>query len=284
MTGHIYFPWEWVASSAWWGTLSKENQNIITDAVETARKYGSSIEDEKDKFNSFSLLSIPFFVFAATIMNTGSTTNRIFSFADSVVGHFRGGLGHVNVVASMIFAGMSGTAVADAAGLGKLGIKAMTDAGYDLKFSTGITGASSVIGPIIPPSVGMIIYGWLSDVSIGCLFIGAIIPGVLMGLFMMIMVYLWAYKEKMPRRPKATLKDIFNYSKAAFLPLLTPVIIVGGIWSGIFSPTESGVMASIYAILLGMVVYRDVSFKQLLQTFKTTIELEAYKQLLLTYY
>ena len=151
MTGHIYFPWEWVASSAWWGTLSKENQNIITDAVETARKYGSSIEDEKDKFNSFSLLSIPFFVFAATIMNAGSTTNRIFSFADSVVGHFRGGLGHVNVVASMIFAGMSGTAVADAAGLGKLGIKAMTDAGYDLKFSTGITGVSSVIGPIILP-------------------------------------------------------------------------------------------------------------------------------------
>ena len=105
-----------------------------------------------------------------------------------------------------------------------------------------------------------------------------------MGLFMMVMVYLWAYKEKMHRRPKATLKEIFNYSKAAFLPLLTPVIIVGGIWSGIFSPTESGVMASIYAILLGMVVYRDVSFKQLLQTFKTTIELEAYKQLLLTYY
>jgi len=225
--------------------------------------------------NSFSLLSIPFFVFAATIMNTGSTTNRIFSFADSVVGHFRGGLGHVNVVASMIFAGMSGTAVADAAGLGKLEIKAMTDAGYDLKFSTGITGASSVIGPIIPPSVGMIIYGWLSDVSIGGLFIGAIIPGVLMGLFMMVMVYLWAYKEKMHRRPKATLKEIFNYSKAAFLPLLTPVIIVGGIWSGIFSPTESGAVASIYAILLGMVVYRDISFKHLLQTFKTTIEFTA---------
>lgn len=225
--------------------------------------------------NSFSLLSIPFFVFAAAIMNTGSTTNRIFSFADSVVGHFRGGLGHVNVVASMIFAGMSGTAVADAAGLGKLEIKAMTDAGYDLKFSTGITGASSVIGPIIPPSVGMIIYGWLSDVSIGGLFIGAIIPGVLMGLFMMVMVYLWAYKEKMPRRPKATLKEMFNYSKAAFLPLLTPVIIVGGIWSGIFSPTESGAVASIYAILLGMVVYRDISFKHLLQTFKTTIEFTA---------
>ncbi len=225
--------------------------------------------------NSFSLLAIPFFVLAANIMNTGSTTNRIFDFANAVVGHFRGGLGHVNVVASMIFAGMSGTAVADAAGLGQLEIKAMTDAGYDLKFSTGITGASSVIGPIIPPSVGMIIYGWLSDVSIGGLFIGAIIPGVLMGLFMMVMIYIWAYKEKMPRQSKATLNKILAYSKAAFLPVLTPVIIVGGIWSGIFSPTESGAVASIYAIFLGMVVYRDVSFKQLLGIFKITIEFTA---------
>jgi len=225
--------------------------------------------------NSFPILAVPFFVLAANIMNAGGVTGRIFGFANCLVGHVRGGLGHVNVLASMIFAGMSGTAVADAAGLGTLEIKAMRDAGYDLGFSTGVTGASSVIGPIIPPSVAMIIYGWLADVSVGGLFIGAIVPGIVMGFFMMVMVYIYAIKRKTPQRPRASLGEILTSSKDAILSLLTPVIIVGGIWSGVFTPTESGAVASLYAIILGSVIYRDVSPRKLLEVFYRTIEFTA---------
>ena len=225
--------------------------------------------------NNFPMLAVPFFVLAANIMNVGGVTGRIFGFASCLVGHVKGGLGHVNVLASMIFAGMSGTAVADAAGLGTLEIKAMRDAGYDLGFSTGITGASSVIGPIIPPSVAMIIYGWLADVSVGGLFIGAIVPGIMMGLLMMVMVYIYAIKRKTPQRPRASVREILISSRDAILSLLTPVIIVGGIWSGVFSPTESGAVASLYAIILVVIIYRDVSPRKLLEVFYRTIEFTA---------
>ena len=225
--------------------------------------------------NNFPLLAVPFFILAANVMNTGSVTPRIFGFANSLVGHLRGGLGHVNVLASMIFAGMSGTAVADAAGLGALEIKAMQDQGYPIKFSTGITGASSVIGPIIPPSVAMVIYGWLSDVSVGGLFIGGLIPGVILGGALMIMTVVLSYRIAMPLKPRPAFKEIADLSKKAFLSLMTPLIIVGGIWSGIFTPTESGAVASIYAIILGMVIYRDVSWKDLHNIFMRTIEFTA---------
>ena len=225
--------------------------------------------------NNFPLLAVPFFILAANVMNKGSVTPRIFGFANSLVGHFRGGLGHVNVLASMIFAGMSGTAVADAAGLGALEIKAMRDQGYPLKYSTGITGASSVIGPIIPPSVAMVIYGWLSDVSVGGLFIGGLIPGVILGGFLMIMTVFLSYRIDMPLKPRPPIKEIFKLSRRASLALMTPLIIVGGIWSGIFTPTESGAIASLYAIVLGMVIYRDVNWKDLYDTFMNTIEFTA---------
>jgi tripartite ATP-independent transporter DctM subunit len=225
--------------------------------------------------NNFPLLAVPFFILAANVMNKGSVTPRIFGFANSLVGHLRGGLGHVNVLASMIFAGMSGTAVADAAGLGALEIRAMQDQGYPLKFSTGITGASSVIGPIIPPSVAMVIYGWLSDVSVGGLFIGGLIPGAILGGALMIMTVILSYRVTMPMMARRPLKEIADLSKKAFLSLMTPLIIVGGIWSGIFTPTESGAVASIYAIILGMVIYRDVSWKDLLDIFRHTIEFTA---------
>ena len=175
----------------------------------------------------------------------------------------------------MIFAGMSGTAVADAAGLGALEIKAMQDQGYPIKFSTGITGASSVIGPIIPPSVAMVIYGWLSDVSVGGLFIGGLIPGVILGGALMIMTVVLSYRIAMPLKPRPAFQEIADLSKKAFLSLMTPLIIVGGIWSGIFTPTESGAVASIYAIILGMIIYRDVSWKDLLDIFRHTIEFTA---------
>jgi tripartite ATP-independent transporter DctM subunit len=225
--------------------------------------------------NNFPLLAVPFFILAANVMNKGSVTPRIFRFANSLVGHLRGGLGHVNVLASMIFAGMSGTAVADAAGLGALEIRAMQDQGYPLKFSTGITGASSVIGPIIPPSVAMVIYGWLSDVSVGGLFIGGLIPGIILGGALMIMTVVLSYRVTMPLMPRPPFREIAGLSKKAFLSLMTPLIIVGGIWSGIFTPTESGAVASIYAIILGMVIYRDVSWKDLLDIFRHTIEFTA---------
>jgi len=225
--------------------------------------------------NNFPLLAVPFFILAANIMNKGSVTPRIFGFANSLVGHLRGGLGHVNVLASMIFAGMSGTAVADAAGLGALEIRAMKDQGYPMRYNIGITGASSVIGPIIPPSVAMVVYGWLGDVSIGALFIGGLIPGVILGGGLMIMTVILSYRLPMPLQPRPPVKEVLRLSKRAFLPLMTPVIIVGGIWSGIFTPTESGAVASIYAIFLGMVVYRDVTSKDLLDIFRNTIEFTA---------
>jgi tripartite ATP-independent transporter DctM subunit len=225
--------------------------------------------------NSFPLLAVPFFILAANVMNKGSITPRIFNFANSLVGHLRGGLGHVNVLASMIFAGMSGTAVADAAGLGALEIRAMRDQGYPLKYSTGITGASSVIGPIIPPSVAMVIYGWLGDVSVGALFIGGLVPGVMLGLALMGMTVVLSYRVSMPLQPRAPVVETLRLSRRALLSLLTPVIIVGGIWSGIFTPTESGAVASAYAIVLGTVVYRELGVKELLDVFRHTIEFTA---------
>ncbi len=225
--------------------------------------------------NSFTILAVPLFLLAANIMNACGVTDRIFRFANCLVGHLRGGLGHVNVIASMIFAGMSGTAVADAAGMGALEIKVMKDAGYDLGFATGITGASSVIGPIIPPSVAMIIYGWLSGVSVGGLFIGALIPGVLMGMTLMVQIYIYAVRhdDKVPPPGRrATLKEFYQESKDGFLALLTPVIIVGGIWSGAFTPTEAGSVASLYAIILGMFLYKTLRPKKLLSVIRETTE------------
>lgn len=225
--------------------------------------------------NNFPLLAVPFFILAANVMNKGSVTPRIFNFANSLVGHLRGGLGHVNVLASMIFAGMSGTAVADAAGLGSLEIRAMKDQGYPLKYSIGITGASSVIGPIIPPSVTMVIYGWLSDVSIGALFMGGLIPGIILGGTLMLMTVVLSYRMSMPVQKTPPFKEILRLSKRAVLALFTPVIIVGGIWTGFFTPTESGSVASLYAIVLGVFIYRDVNLKDLLDVFGKTIEFTA---------
>ncbi len=225
--------------------------------------------------NNFPILAIPFFILAANVMNKGSVTSRIFNFANALVGHFRGGLGHVNVLASMIFAGMSGTAVADAAGLGALEIKAMRDQGYSMSYSIGITGASSVIGPIIPPSVAMVIYGWLGDVSVGALFVGGLIPGILLGGSLMIMTLILSFRTPMPIQPRPPFKEVIRLSRHAVLSLLTPIIIVGGIWTGFFTPTEAGVVASTYAIILVLFIYRDITWKGLLEVFHNTIEFTA---------
>jgi tripartite ATP-independent transporter DctM subunit len=222
--------------------------------------------------NAFPILAIPFFILAAMLMNVGSATNRIFDLANGLVGHIRGGLGHVNVVASMIFAGMSGTAAADAAGLGQLEIKAMNQRGYPLWFSTGITGASSVIGPIIPPSVAMVVYGWLSGASISALFIAALVPGVLLGLALMATVLLFSYRIDLPTSPRPSRPELGRLFARAFMPLLTPVIIVGGIWSGVFTPTESGAVASIYALLLGTLIYREIGWREIVDVLRSTVQ------------
>jgi len=236
-----------------------------------------------DGLNSFPLISASFFVLAANVMNTSAITDRIFNFANALVGHLRGGLGHVNVMASMIFAGMSGTAVADAAGLGNIEIKAMRDAGYPMPLTVGITGASSILGPIIPPSIAMIFYGWLAGVSIGDLFIGGVVPGVVIALFMMIQVYFVSLKQKIPLTPRPPAGILVTSFQRGFLSLLTPAIIIGGIYSGIFSPTESGAVASVYAIILGFFIYRTLTGKELLKVFKDSVEFTGILMLIMAF-
>jgi C4-dicarboxylate transporter DctM subunit len=220
---------------------------------------------------SFTLLAIPFFILAGNLMNTGGITERIFRFARALVGHIWGGLGQVNVIASMIFSGMSGAAVADAAGLGMIEMKAMKDNGYDWRFSAAITAASSTIGPVVPPSIPLVIYGYLTEVSVGRLFLAGVIPGVLMGLALMIVVYFISRHRRYPRDKRAPFKEIILSGKSAILPLLTPVIIVGGILSGQFTPTEASVVACVYALFLGLVVYRSIRIKDLPAVFWNTL-------------
>jgi tripartite ATP-independent transporter DctM subunit len=213
--------------------------------------------------NSFSLMAIPFFLLAGTLMNTAGITLRLFRFAGCLVRHIPGGLGHVNVVASMIFAGMSGSAVADAAGLGTVEIEAMRKEGYDAEFAAGITAASSTIGPVIPPSIIFVIYGVIGEVSIGALFLAGAIPGLMMGLALMAQVYLIAAKRGYRVLPRASLRELSESFRAAILPLLTPVIIVGGILAGVFTPTEASVVAVVYALILGLLVYRELTWRDL---------------------
>jgi tripartite ATP-independent transporter DctM subunit len=227
--------------------------------------------------SSFILIAIPLYIFAGKIMNTGGMTKRIFNFASKLVGFVPGGLGHVNVIASIIFAGMTGSATADAGGLGAIEIKAMTDEGYDIDFSIGVTVGSSAIGPIIPPSIAMVIYGAIAEESIAKLFVGGIVPGLLMGIALMIMVYIYAVVKKYPKYGRASLKQIAVAFKDAFLPSMTPVIILSGMLFGIFTPTEAAGVAVLYAIILGGFVYRELKWKDLindlLDTAKITISI-----------
>ncbi len=221
--------------------------------------------------DSFPLLAIPFFILAGHLMNTGGITSRIFAFARAMVGWMNGGLGHVNVGASVIFAGMSGAAVADAGGLGNVEIKAMRDAGYDTDFSVGITAASSTIGPIIPPSLPLVLYGVMASASIGELFIAGLVPGLLMAVSLMIMVTWYARRRNYPRDASFELCRLWHTFKGAFLPLLTPAIIVGGIATGAFTPTEAAVAAATYALILGVVVYRSLTWRHIVRVSMDTI-------------
>ena len=225
--------------------------------------------------DSFPLLAVPFFILAGNLMNTSGITERIFNFALALVGWMRGGLGHVNVGASVIFAGMSGAAVADAGGLGAIEIKAMRDAGYDPKFAVGITAASSTIGPIIPPSLPMVIYGVVAGASIGQLFVAGFIPGLLMALSLMFMIAIMARRNGFGRDQAFAWSVLFSTFRRAFLSLLTPLIIVGGILSGAFTPTEAAVAACAWALFLGLVVYRTLTVRRFLRVSFDTIETTA---------
>lgn len=211
--------------------------------------------------DSFPLLAIPFFMLAAELMNFSGITDRIFRLAKSMVGGIPGGLAHVNVLASMIFAGMSGSAVADAGGLGKIEIKAMKDDGYDVDFAAAVTAASATIGPIIPPSISFVIYGLTASVSIGGLFAGGIIPGTLMGAAMMILIAFYSRSRAYGRSQPFSVREFATALGDAVLALMTPVIIVGGILGGVFTPTEAGAFAVLYAFILGKFVYKTLSWK-----------------------
>lgn len=211
---------------------------------------------------SFPLLAIPFFVLAGILMNKTGGAERIFRFCLSIIGHICGGLGHVNILASMIFSGMSGAATADAAGLGAIEIEAMRNDGYTPEFAAAVTAASSTIGPIIPPSVPLVVYGVMAQVSVGALFIGGFVPGIIMGALMMVVVAIRARQQNCPAHPRATLRTVGREFLSSSLALLAPVIILGGIFSGVFTPTEAGAVASVYALLLGF-VYRTVKLREM---------------------
>ena len=211
--------------------------------------------------DKFTFLAIPFFLLVGNLMNASGVTHRILNLARNMVGHIKGGLGHANVVASMIFAGLSGSAIADAAGLGAVEIEMMRKGGYDDDFSASITLASSIIGPIIPPSIIMVIYGMIASVSIGRMLLGGLFPGIVMGLCLMVMVYFMALTRNYPHDDWAGWKKIFQSFFSALLPLLTPLIIVVGIVGGIFTPTEAGAVAALYTLLLGVFVFKKINWK-----------------------
>lgn len=216
-----------------------------------------------DGLNSFPLLAVPLFILAAAILNSAGITNHLFGFARALVGHVTGGLGHVNVLASLFFSGMSGSALADAGGLGKMEIEAMRKAGYDDEFAGSVTAASSMIGPLVPPSITMVLYGVIANTSIGKLFLGGIVPGFMCAASLMVMVYLIARKRNYPRDPRQSAGQITRLFFKSLPALLTPVVIVGGIFSGYFSPTEAAAITVLYAIIIDLVFYRELTFRRL---------------------
>ena len=267
--------------------------------------------------DSFPLLAVPFFILAGNLMNNAGITNRIYNFALSLVGWMKGGLGHVNILGSVIFAGMSGTAIADAAGLGTIEIKAMRDHGYDMGFSVGVTAASATLGPIIPPSLPFVIYGMMANVSVGQLFLAGIVPGVVLAVLMMLTVGYFAHKYgwggdvkfEWHRMGKAftELAIVIGFPLAmwglvvaglpfnaafgvgllalfasdwffkfdAVMPIMTPVLLIGGMTTGVFTPTEGAIAACVWALILGLVWYRTLSWRMLAKVAMDTIETTA---------
>ncbi|MBM4308304.1 MAG: TRAP transporter large permease [Deltaproteobacteria bacterium] len=213
--------------------------------------------------DSFPLLAVPFFILAGNLMNIGGITKRLIHFCNILLGHVRGGLALVNVVASMFFAGVTGAAVADTSALGSILIPAMTREKYDRDFSAAVTAASSTVGPIIPPSIPMVILGTVGELSVGALFLAGVVPGILVGLSLLVVAYVISVKRDYPKEKRKSLKEFFLGLKDALLALLMPAIIMGGILGGIFTPTEAAVVAVFYAFLVSFLVYREIRWKDL---------------------
>jgi C4-dicarboxylate transporter, DctM subunit len=211
-------------------------------------------------FNSYVLLAVPLFLFAAELMNISNMTDKLLRFCDMLVGRFRGGLGHINIVQSIIFAGMSGSAIADVAGTGRISIDMMTrNQKYPVSYAAAITAASAVIGPIIPPSIPMVLYALISDASIGYLFLGGVIPGLLMALAQMVINTVMAHRRNFPVEKPIPLREWPGLTVAALPALLMPVILLGGIYGGVMTPTEAAAVAAAYAFLVAVILYRNVT-------------------------
>jgi tripartite ATP-independent transporter DctM subunit len=221
--------------------------------------------------DNFMLLSVPFFIYAGKVMNVGGVTHRIYAFAKALVGSLRGGLAQVNVVASVIFAGMTGTAVSEAAGLGTVVIKSMREEGYDEEFAVAVVAASSTIGPIIPPSVPLVIYALMANVSVGGILVAGLVPGLLMGGALMLWIAVLARRRGLPSGAPFSLATVWSTFREGFLPLLTPVLLIGGIVSGTFTPTEAAAIAALYATFLSTAVYRAVGTRELLEIMRSTV-------------
>lgn len=213
--------------------------------------------------NSFTLLAVPLFILAANLMNEGEITEKLIDCCNALVGHFRGGLAYSNVLVSMIFAGISGSSQADTAGVGKIFIPSMEKQGYDKGTSVGVTAASSTLGSIIPPSITMVVYAGIANVSTGALFMSGLVPGVLLGLAMMLVVKLYSKKKNFPKSDRVPVKAALRLVYQSLPALFTPIILIGGIVSGLFTPTESAAFASIYALIVGMFFYRTIKIKNL---------------------
>ena len=233
--------------------------------------------------DSFSMLAIPFFMLAGTIMNAGGVATRIFDFCNTLVGHIPGGLGHVNVFCSVIFAGMSGSALADTGGIGAIELKAMKDQGFDEDFSAAITGASSCLGPIIPPSTGMVLYAMMAEESVGTLFIAGVLPGIIMAAAMCLIVYITAKRRNYPISPRVTWKERGRAFWRAVPALLSPIILLSGILLGIFSATEASVVCCLYSLFLGIFIYKELSPKGLYNVFLDTLKSSGMVMALVTF-
>jgi len=221
--------------------------------------------------NQFILLAVPLFIFTAKVMNASKLTDRLFDFAKVLVGPLKGGLGHVNIVASIIFAGMSGSEIADVSGLGAVEIKAMKDAGYDGPFACAVTCASATIGPIIPPSIPMVIYSMLSGASVGYLFLGGVIPGFILAGVLMVLVFILSIKRKYPTAELVSFREFVRIFAKSFFIILAPVILLGGIYGGIFTPTEAAGVVSVYVLILSLFVYRTLGLRALYKVFIETV-------------
>ena len=223
-------------------------------------------------FTNGTIVAVPLFVFAANLMNSSTVTDYIFGFCDGLVGRFRGGMAHVNVLCSLVFSGMTGSAIADATGIGTMEIEMMKKQGYDDAFSCAITAASATIGPIFPPSIPMVVYAMLTGASVGALFMGGMMPGILLAVFLCVYIIFIARKRNYPRSEPIKLKTYLKFLLKAVWALLTPVILLGCIYSGITTPTEAGAIAGLYTILVSAIIYKTMGWKELKKVLFDTVK------------